>query len=196
MKNITILIAIAGIMVILMGCSSISKPTMVHSQSGSQKEYRELLEEKRNILLSFEGHPDYEALVWSDDIEIFDYNLLGFIPIYRNLNIFIINGDKVLLKDIPQGIKNLHVILIPKTDNRYLSQSKYALRERMKRVRGEILLNIGTEENRIRITDPESIYIQQIVNIENAVSLKKEQQDELEIKKINTPEEYLMELES
>jgi hypothetical protein len=201
MENRTMFLVV--IVLILMGCSSNPKPTMVYNQSSQYADYRELLEEKRNILLSFEGYPGYEALVWSDDIEIFDYNFLGFIPVYRNLNVFILNGEKVLLKDISQGIKTLHVILIPKADNRPKTQSRYILSKKLKNLRGEIRLNIGIEEDTISIIDPESVVIQQIVHIERVVSLKKKQQDKKEKEdthdkntKVNTPEEYLRRLEN
>ena len=127
------LILLVVVFVVLVGCSTAPKPRMIHSQSGDQyKEYVKLIKGKRNVLLSFESHPGYEALIWSDDIKIFDYNFLGFIPIYRNLNVIIVNGEKVLLKDIPQGIKVLNVILIPKTDNRAQTQSKNSLNKKIR----------------------------------------------------------------
>ncbi len=194
------LILIVGVFVVLFGCSTAPKPRMVHSQSGAKyKSYRKLIEEKRNVLLSFEGYEGYEALVWSDDIKIFDYNLLGFIPIYRNLNIFMVNGEEVLLKDIPQGIKVLNIILIPKTDNRAQTQSKNILNDKIKRLRGKIRLNIGIEENAISITDPENASIQQIVHIERGVSLRRQKKEEKNVQidknnKVNTPDEYFKRL--
>ena len=173
------LLLLVSIFVVLFGCSTVPKPRMVHSQSGAKyKSYRKLIEEKRNVLLSFEGYPGYEALVWSADIRIFDYNLLGFIPIYRSLNVFIENNGFVLLEDLSQGTKVLYITLIPKTENLPRTTNRYSIKRKIDKRRGKIILKIGIGENAIQITDPKFVEVQQIIHVEKAVSQKKKKVEE------------------
>ena len=162
-----VLITIVVLFAFLVGCSTV--PTMTYGKSSAS--YEKITKERKNILLSFEDYEDYEVWVYSKDISILDFKILG-IPFYKRLNVFMVKDKPVLLENLRQGIKVIYVQLIPKVDTVSRTTNKYALKEIGQRRKGKIVLNIGIEDNTIQITDPKNIKVQQIVNIGVGVFLE------------------------
>ena len=160
------------IVVVIFGCSGIPEPTMTY---GKSVDYEKLREETKNQLLYLSGYDGYEVLLCSDDIRILDYKIpiLG-ISVYKDFNVIMENdGDPVLLKNIPQGIKVIDVYLISDVDNLPKTTSKHTKNTQKRRLLGKIYLHVGIGGNNIFITNPEEIYVQHVTNVGDAVSLKK-----------------------
>jgi hypothetical protein len=157
MKKITMFIVIV---LAVVGCSQVKM-----TYNGNQ-DYQEIRKEKKNMLLVFNGYPDYIVEVRSGDID------LNF-----NLDVEIQNGGVVLLENVPQGYKTFYVKLVDKIVPFSADIDEAEAKERALRREGKIVVHIGPGPNDQHITNPKDTNVQLIVDLGSATCLQKEKRN-------------------
>jgi len=186
-------------MLFFMSCGSV--PKMTYSGKTSMN-YDQAVKEKKNVLFYFpDSFNEYEAQIKSEDIEVLDFYILGisFLPIYKNLNVFLESGGFILLEDIPQGNKKMEIQLFysnMKRSKASFGESGRYFSRKLKKVGVDFVLNVGIGPNDILIQKPKKVYVQQAINIGELILGKEKVNSSKNKKKDKTSFQSLEELMS